>query len=404
MDSIILHIDVDAFFASAEQSFNPILRDRPVIVGGLPTQRGVVHSASYDARERSVRKGMPLFEAYKRCPEAVFLKGNYRHYRYIARQLLEIYQEFTPAVEFSSLDDAYLDVTGTTHLWKGPVQMAKKIQAAVWDRLHIPVSIGIGSSKLVSRIASGQQKPRGLTYVPKGHERKFLFPLPVTELPGVGQMTQARLCDLGIFTIGELSRLPKNLLFQLFGAKGLRLWEFANGRDNRPVKPVHLPKQLSRETSFESDLDDPEIILATIHYLIERLSEKLRENHLVCRKLGLGIRYSDFQTLQGSRALPEGTQDSFKLGQFAEDVFHALHLGRTRVRFVRVQFRGLEPEAWQPQLFQFEKKEKSLNKTIDHIRKRFGFMAILPAKTLLLQSNYEMDSHGYILHTPSLSQ
>ncbi len=404
MNSIIFHINVDAFFASAEQSFNPLLRDRPVIVGSLPAQRGVVHSASYDARREGVRKGMPLFEAYKRCPKAVFLKGNYRHYRYVARKLLEIYREFTPAVEFSSLDDAYLDVTGTTHLWKGPVQMAGKIQTAVWDRLHIPVSIGIGSSKLVSRIASGQRKPKGLTYVPSGNELEFLFSLPVTQLPGVGRMTQSRLYDLGILTIGELSRLPKAVLFQLFGRNGLKLWEFANGRDNRPVKPVRLPKQLSRETSFENDVGDPEIILATIHYLIERLSEKLRETHLVCRKLCLGIRYSDFQTLQRSGALPEETQDSFKLGQFAEDIFHTLHLRRARVRFVRVQFGGLEPEAWQLQLFQFEKKEKSLNKTIDHIRKRFGFMSILPAKTLLLQSNYEMDSHGYILHTPSLSQ
>ncbi len=404
MHTIIFHIDVDAFFASAEQSFNPLLRDRPVIVGGLPTQRGVVHSASYDARSEGVRKGMPLFEAYKRCPKAIFLKGNYRHYHYIARKLLEIYREFTPAVEFSSLDDAYLDVTGTTHFWKDSVQMAGKIQAAVWDRLHIPVSIGIGSSKLVSRIASGQRKPKGLTCVPSGNELKFLFPLPVTQLPGVGRMTQSRLYDLGILTIGELSRLPKSLLFQLFGKNGLKLWEFANGRDSRPVRPVRLPKQLSRETSFESDVGDPEIILATIHYLIERLTEKLRENRLVCRKLGLGIRYSDFQTLQRSGALPEGMQDSFRLGQFAEDIFHTLHLRRARVRFVRVQLGGLEPEAWQPQLFQFEKKEKSLNKTIDKIRRRFGFMSILPAKTLLLQSNYQMDSYGYILHTPSLSQ
>ncbi len=404
MPSLIFHIDVDAFFASAEQSFNPLLRGEPVIVGGFPDQRGVVHSASYEARGRGVRKGMSLSEAQKRCPKAIFLKGNFRHYRYIARQLFKIYREFTPDVEFSSLDDAYLNVSGTSHLWESPAQLAQKIQKAVWDRLHVPVSIGIGSSKLISRIASGQRKPRGITYVPEGNEIEFLFPLPVSELPGVGRVTQRLLYDLGILTVGELAQMSKNLLFQILGKRGVTLWNFAHAIDNRAVRPVHLPKTLSRETSFEEDVSDPAIVLATIHYLIERLAEKLRAERLTCRKLGLAVRYSDFQTLKKSVTLTESTQDGFQLERTAQQVFETLHLRRIRVRFVGVRLFGLEPEAWQPQLFQSQEKEKSLNQTIDRIRRRFGFTAILPAKTLLLQLNYEMDSHGYILHTPSLSQ
>ncbi|NOY78535.1 MAG: DNA polymerase IV [Calditrichaeota bacterium] len=404
MAPLIFHIDVDAFFASAEQSFNPLLRGKPVIVGGLPDQRGVVHSASYEAREKGVRKGMPLSEAKKRCPHAIFLKGDFRHYHDVARRLLHIYRDYTPAVEFSSLDDAYLDVSGMCRLWKNPVALAQTIQKSVWERLHIPVSIGIGSSKLISRIASGQRKPRGLTYVPEGRELEFLFPLPVHELPGVGPATQRLLYDLGILTVGELAQMSRNLLFQMFGKRGLTLWEFANAKDHRTVRAVRLPKNLSRETSFGEDVSDPAVVLATIHYLIERLAKKLRENHLTCRKLSLAIRYSDFRTLKKSVTLPESTQDGFQLEKMAQHVFETLHLRRTRIRFVGVQLSGLEWDAAQPRLFQFQEKEKSLNRTIDHIRRRFGFAAILPAKTLLLQSNYEMDGHGYILHTPSLSQ
>jgi len=404
MVSLIFHIDVDAFFASSEQSFNPLLRGKPVVVGGLPNQRGVVHSASYEAREKGVCKGMPLSEAQKRCPNAIFLKGDFRHYHAVARRLFEIYREFTPDVEFSSLDDAYLNASGTRLLWKHPVELAQKIQKEVWDRLHIPVSIGIGSSKLISRIASGRRKPGGITYIPEGRELQFLFPLSVSELPGVGRVIQHLLYDLGILTVGELAQMSKNLLFQILGKRGLKLWELANGIDHRMVQPVRLPRTLSRETSFEEDVSDSTIVLATIHYLIERLAEKLREKRLTCRKLGLAIRYSDFQTLKKSVTLPESTQDGFQLGKIAQHLFQTLHLRRTRVRFVGVQLSGLELEAWQPRLLQFREKEKSLNQTIDHIRRRFGFTAILPAKTLLLQSNYEMDNHGYILHTPSLSQ
>ncbi|GBE28403.1 DNA polymerase IV [bacterium BMS3Bbin03] len=404
MTPIILHIDVDAFFASAEQSFNPLLRGKPVIVGGFPDQRGVVHSASYEAREKGVRTGMPLSAAQRLCPEAVFLKGEFHHYKYIAEQLFKIYTTFTPQVEFTSLDDAYLNATGTLRLWGTPVDLAREIQETVRQKLHIPVSIGIGRNKLISRMASAQHKPRGITCVPSGHEPEFLHPLPVSQLPGVGRVTQRLFYDLGITTIGELARFPGDLLYPLLGKNGQKIRDYANGLDGRPVRPVRIPKQLSRETSFEEDVSDPSVVLAALHYLIERLAKKLREDHLVCRKMGLKIRSSDFQSMYKTGTLPEAVQDAFRLGVFAEQIFNSLKLRRTRTRFVQVQVSALEPEAWQQQLFQWNQKRQTLNQSIDRIRRRFGFMAILPANTLLLQSNYRMDSHGYILHTPSLSQ
>jgi DNA polymerase-4 len=284
------------------------------------------------------------------------------------------------------------------------LQAARRIQAEAWERWHIPVSIGIGSSKLISRLASGQKKPRGLTVVPPGHELSFLLPLPVGKLPGVGRVTEQQLFELGITTIGKLARLNQAVLEQLFGKNGRRLWELANGIDRREVQPVTIPRQLSRETSFEEDVADDTIVLSTVRYLLDRLAQKLRERHLVARRVGVRVRYSGFQTFQKTSTLPHATADAAVLAARAEALFQAMPVRRERFRFVQVQVSECEPAAWQRQLFPFEQKQQKLNGSIDAIRERFGFMAILPAKTLLLQSNYQMDSHGYILHTPSLSQ
>ncbi len=404
MARCIFHIDVDAFFASAEQSFNPLLRGKPVIVGGLPTQRGVVHSASYDARARGVRTGMPLHQAKALCPKAVFLKGEFRHYHFLSEQLFSLYQSFSPRMEFASLDDAYLDMSGMERIWPDPVEAARAIQTAAWERWHLPISIGIGSSKLVSRLASGQKKPRGLTFVPPCQELAFLHPLPVGKLPGVGRVTERQLFELGITRIGDLARLSKSVLRQLFGKNGERLWHLANGEDPREVRPVKIPRQLSRETSFEDDVADTAVVLSTMRYLLERIAQKLREKRMVARRVGVKIRYGGFQSFQKTGTLVHATDAAARLAAFAETLFWKLPARRERFRFVQVQVSGCEPAAWQKQLFPFEEKQKTLHGSIDAIRHRYGFMAILPAKTLLLQTSYQMDSHGYILHTPSLSQ
>ena len=189
----IMHIDADAFFASVEQGFNPLLRNRPVIIGGTENQRGVVHTASYEARARGVQTGMALVRAKQICPNAVFLKGQYEHYQAISLFLQEIYTKYTPIVEFTSLDDAYLDLTGTLHLHPSLEQVARDIQDEVWEKSGVGLSMGIGVNKAIANIASNLRKPKGIVNVPAGTEKEFLFPLPVDTLPGVGRMAKEKL-------------------------------------------------------------------------------------------------------------------------------------------------------------------------------------------------------------------
>ncbi len=401
---LIAHIDADAFFASVEQGFNPLLRGKPVIVGGTENQRGVVHTASYEARARGVRTGMPLVQAKRLCPEAVFLKGNFQHYQAASLVLQEIYLRYTPAVEFTSLDDAYLDLTGTRHLHPEPYQLAQNIQQEVARRLHIGVSVGMGSNKVIARIASGLHKPGGVVYVPPGKEREFLAPLPVDELPGVGRVAKERLTELGILTIGQLASLPRLVVAELFGASGERLWEMANGIDPREVKTRILPRQISRETTFEEDTTDRKIVLATLQYLTERIAARLREQGLHARRVGIKIRYSDFTQHQVARTLPTPTDNAAELFAAVEAMVAHLPFRRLRIRHVGVQVSQLAWANLQTRLFDDTTRQEMLDAAIDEIRQKFGFMSILPADTLELRRKYRMEKSGYVLHSPALTR
>ncbi len=400
----IMHIDADAFFASVEQGFNPQLRNRPVIVGGTENQRGVVHTASYEARSRGVRTGMALVRAKQICPNAVFLKGHYEHYQAISLLLQETYTKYTPIVEFTSLDDAYLDLTGTLHLHPSPEQIARDIQTEVWEKTGVGLSMGIGINKAIANIASDLQKPKGIVNVPAGKEKEFLSPLPVDALPGVGRMAKEKLTDLGIFTVGQLALFSKLLLEQLFGKNGKKLWDLANGNDPREVKQRNIPRQISRETSFEEDTADMAIIKGTLQYLTERLAKKLRQNELVGQTVQVKIRYSDFGNNNRSRSLPYPSNDSGTLFKLAETLFDEIRLRRVRIRHVGVAVTQISPLNWQASLFNGKNRQESLNRTIDQLREKFGFMAILPAETIELRKKYRMEPSGYVLHNPALTR
>jgi DNA polymerase-4 len=399
-----MHIDADAFFASVEQGFNPQLRNRPVIVGGTENQRGVVHTASYEARSRGVRTGMALVRAKQICPNAVFLKGHYEHYQAISLLLQETYTKYTPIVEFTSLDDAYLDLTGTLHLHPSPEQIARDIQAEVWEKTGVGLSMGIGINKAIANIASNLQKPKGIVNVPAGKEKEFLSPLSVDALPGVGRMAKEKLTDLGIFTVGQLALFSKLLLEQLFGKNGKKLWDLANGNDPREVKQKNIPRQISRETSFEEDTADMAIIKGTLQYLTERLAKKLRQNELVGQTVQVKIRYSDFGNNNRSRSLPYPSNDSGTLFKLAETLFDEIRLRRVRIRHVGVAVTQISPLNWQASLFNGKNRQESLNSIIDQLRDKFGFMAILPAETIELKRKYRMEPSGYVLHNPALTR
>ncbi|APF17555.1 DNA polymerase IV [Caldithrix abyssi DSM 13497] len=402
--TVIMHIDADAFFASVEQGFNPRLRGKPVIVGGLENQRGVVHTASYEARACGVRTGMPLFRARALCPQAVFLKGNYEHYRAVSEVFREVYLKYTPEVEFTSLDDAYLNLTGAMHLYPSARRVAEEIKAEVWRRVGVSLSVGIGSNKVIARIASGLKKPGGVVEVPAGKEREFLAGLPVDALPGIGPMAREKLFDLGIFKVGQLARLPKGIMEQLFGKNGIKIWHFARGEDDRPVAAKIFPKQISRETSFEEDTADLELVRGTLQYLCERIGKKLRSEELTCRALAIKIKYSDFKFHTASARLPFATNNGNELDKIARQLFEQIRLRRTRIRHVGVSVSHIEALNYQLTLFNDKTRREVLDAAIDEIRERFGFMAILPADTLQLRRKYRMEPNGYILHNPALTR
>ena len=400
----VFHIDADAFFAAVEQGFNPALRGRPVVVGGSEDQRGVVHTASYEARALGIRTGMPLATAKRLCPAAVFLKGNYQHYQAASRTLQEIYLRYTPAVEFTSLDDAYLDFHGCEGLYSSWEGIAREIQQAVGAALGITVSIGIAANKLLARIASGQNNPAGVFAIPPGQEGDFLRPLCISELPGVGRKTRALLNDMGIERIGQLAKMPAVILCQLLGENGRKIWQYANGRDPREVQIRILPGQISRSTTFEEDLTETEVVMATFQYLGERIAATLRGQQQRCRKVEISIRYSDFSAKQASGTLRTPSDSAACIFTEARKLLDKTHLRRLRIRHVGIAVREIE---WQTPQLTFEEEDRrseELNLAVDHIRERFGFMAILPADTLVLQSRYRIEKNGYVLHAPALTR
>jgi DNA polymerase-4 len=404
MGKLIFHIDGDAFFASVEQSFHPALRGRPVVVGGLAEQRGVVHTASYEARQRGLYTGMPLVRAKQVCPEAIFVKGNFQHYQAVSRYLQDIYLRYTPQVEFTSLDDAYLDMSGSRRLFPDTVAAARELWLAVWREVGISISIGIGPNKLIARLASEVRKPGGIFDVPAAASDAFLLPLPVNALPGIGRKYQRQLSDLGITTIAQLRCLPRLTLEDIFGRNGGKFHALAHGRDTRPVERRIRPKSISRETSFEEDVSNPGVILSTLQYLTERIAAKLRQKDLAARQVEVKLRYADFKQSLLNQTLPAASNDAAVLFGFVRDLALRPPERRVRLRLVGVKVSQLDWQDCQAELFATPLPREDINTTIDAIRARHGFTSILPATTLQLHNYYRMERSGYVLHAPALTE
>ena len=403
-ESSIIHIDVDAFFASVEKSFNPILSNKPVIVGGNENQRACVHTSSYEARMSGVKTGMPIQMARKLCPEAVCLKGDFRRYRAASETIKKILYRLTPYVEVSSIDDVYIDVTGFERSFNSIYEITNHIKSEIYNELKITVSIGAGTSKLIARIASAHNKPDGITIVPPGKEKEFISKLPVSELPGIGRVSENSLKEIGIRTIGDIAKVSKSLIIQIFGINGRKIWEYANCIDNRLIKAKEISKQISRETSFEEDTDNEEFIVGIIAYLSERIAHKLRENCWICGSVRLKLSFSDKVNASHSHVLSKATDDSSVIFREVMKIYEKMKFRRTRVKLVSAAVSKIERKYNQTLLFQQDLKKEKLNKKIDIVRYKFGFTSLYPANTMLLKTNYRMEKHGYILHAPSLSQ
>ncbi len=400
-DPKIVHVDVDAFFASVEQVLDSRLRGRPVLVG-----RGVVASASYEAKARGVRTAMSFREARRLCPGAVVVPGQYEHYADYAGRIGRLLGNFTPAVEAAALDDFYLDFTGTDRLYPDFAGTLQRMQQRIFTETGLSVSVGAATSKLVASVASRLNRPRGFRIVLPGAEEEFLAPLEVSKLHGIGHVHAAMLAERGIETIGQLRQVPLAALEATFGeAVGRQLWERARGRDPRAVLAPHEPKSLSRETTIEGGTIDLEFLAGLIEYLAERIGNTLRAAGRQARSVALRLRYTDFYSVNRSAKLAPPTNDEKALLAAALELFRALFTRRVALRFVGVSVANLEPERRQNELFDARANRRwYLNRGMDAVRGRFGWNAVFYGKGLQLREHYATKPNGLVLSTPCLSR
>ena len=383
----IIHIDLDAFFVSVEQVLNPELKGKPVVVGGRPDRRGVVATASYEARSFGLHSGMPLVTAARLCPEAIFIEGNFARYREFSQKFMAILNDLSPFIEPMGVDEAYMDVTGFESLHGSIRQMAVAMKQRIQNELGICASVGIASCKVVAKVASDLSKPDGLIEVAVGKERDFLVPLPVDRLPGVGKQAMKVMKSLGIHTIGELSRVPSLTLKSRFGTAGETMLRFANGIDDSKVLPPGEAKSISRETTFGEDTRDRVFLKAILWTQSEKVGADLREKGKQARCVTLKVRYADFTTISRSRTVQEnvGTDQSiFEIG--AKLLEQALAVEMQAVRLIGIGVSNLVEPSQQATLFTpSARKLETLNKTIDRIRNRYGFGAIQTGRAIKLK-------------------
>ncbi len=392
----ILHVDLDAFFVSVERVLNPDLNGKPVIVGGDPDGRGVVSCASYEARACGVHAAMPLKQAMRLCPDAVFIRGKFDRYREASARFMAILGDFTPLVEPMGLDEAYLDLTGFEPLYGSVCETAMRIKSKVHGELGVTASIGIATSKLVAKIASDLKKPDGLVVVAPGDERKFLSPLPIEKMPFAGPKTREALKPLGVKTIGDLAALSPYVLKSRLGSHGEALRQYALGDDDREVEPPQEAKSISRETTFAEDTLDIAFLKATLRYQSERVGAELRCGGRRARCVTLKLRYSDFETVSRSRTLKETVADDqaiFDVG--AELLDKALAQRKRPVRLVGIGVSGLAGgERQLSMLDESAERREQLTQAIDKLRQRYGFSSIQRGDTLKLSKMHDEPSAG----------
>lgn len=383
MQRTIVHLDLDAFFASVEELLDPSIAGKPIIVGGSPEARGVVSSASYAARAYGVRSAMPTSQALRLCPQAILLPGHRSEYSRYSRRVMRILREYTPLVEPISIDEAFLDVTGTELRWGPPDALARTIQERIQRELGLSASVGVASNKLVAKIASGLRKPRGLVVVPPGQEAAFLAPLPIEMLWGLGQVMGRRLKEQGIETIGQLAALPDEQLKALFGEHGRDIRLRAQGIDHRPVETTHEPKSVGHEYTFARDVGDLDELRRTLLALSDKTAARLRAGKLRARTITLKLRYPDFTTITRSTTLPQPTNLGDIIYEQARALLEKVWHPGTKVRLLGVATSNLETKTRQLSLFETsESRLDRLSQAVDEIRRKYGEDAITRASLL----------------------
>ena len=376
---VIFHVDMDAFFVSVEELFDPSLRGKAVVVGGQRHERGVVSAASYEARKFGVHSAMPLRTAAKLCPQATFVDGHPERYRECSEKVYGVLGAFSPLVEMASIDEAYLDMSGTGRLHGPPLQAANTLHARMKAETRLNCSIGVGSSRLIAKVASAKAKPNGILWVAPGQEAKFLAPLDVRDIPGVGEVTEQNLHALGIRRVSDLSHFDDSFLEDRLGKWGLALAGKARGEDaggwfDTAVGEDTAPKSISHEHTYNEDTANQDQIEATLMRLSEMVCRRLRENGLHARTVQLKLRYKDFTTITRARSFSAPTQLDTEIFQQVRDLFRRNWRKGAQVRLLGVHVSSFFASAGQQDLLQRENRERwqQALTAADRLRDKFG--------------------------------
>jgi DNA polymerase-4 len=389
---------MDAFFVSVEELFDPSLKGKPVVVGGRPNERGVVSAASYAARAFGVHSAMPLRTAYKLCPQAIFLDGHPERYRECSQQVYDVLRSFSPLVEMASIDEAYLDMTGTGRLHGPPMRAAHKLHQKMKEQTRLNCSVGIAASRLVAKISSDQAKPNGILWVIAGQEAAFLAPLDVRKVPGVGKVTEKNLHSLGIRKVGDLALLDDAFLEQRFGKWGMALAGKSRGLDaggwfDSEIGGAEGPKSISHEHTFNQDTADMAQISPTLARLCEMVGRRLREHGLHARTVQLKLRYSDFSTITRAHSIARPTQLDTELHDEIRELFRRNWKAGSAVRLLGVHASGWADGEEQLDLIDEGRHEKwkQALAAADRMRDRFGESAVSLAAGL--RGNFRERTH-----------
>lgn len=379
----IIHVDMDAFYASVEQRDDPSLLGKPVVVGGKPNSRGVVSTASYEARKFGIHSAMPMAEAYRRCPHAIFLPVNMRKYQEVSFQIRQIFINYTPIVEPLSLDEAFLDVTGSTSLFGSADSIAFTIKQRIKQELNLTASVGLACNKFLAKLASDLQKPDGFVIVQPNRVQEFLDPLSVERLWGVGKKTAEQLHKLNIKTVKDLRHLEKGYLTQLFGVLGNQLYQLAQGIDERLVESGRKVKSIGHETTFVKDIVDQDVLETALLKLAVNVGRRLRKEVFKGKTITLKVRYDDFRTISRSHTLPQATDIDDVIYLEARNLLREVSL-KQPIRLIGVTVNNLTAKS-EDQLSLFSEPQKyneTLTKIIDLVNDKYGEKSITRARLL----------------------
>ena len=384
----IIHIDMDAFYASVEQRDNPELKGKPVIIGGSVESRGVVSTASYEARKYGVHSAMPMAEAHRLCPDGVYLPVDMQKYRLVSHQIMDIFHRFTPEVEAISLDEAFLDVTASQKLFGTAEEIGREIKRLIKTELNLTASVGLSYNKFLAKLASDMDKPDGFYQIGPEELESKVWPLPVRRMMGVGGKTAQLLEEMGVRTIGQLAKMNMGLLEHILGKQGIMMYEVANGVDNRMVEPVRESKSVGRETTFPKDISERYVLETILFTLADDVCHTLRATNLKGRTVAIKIRYPDFRSITRAQTMDGYTSSFEPVFEAVKQLMEHNYKDGTPVRLIGVTVSGLKKDdeiIEQQDLFSdggAQKKQVALNSVMDKINEKYGGDTVHRARKL----------------------